>query len=987
MAYQSNNLQSPCAEYLYKIQMIVSNSTFKNKELASKYETLDIKFAGDKYVDAVMETDTFESYTYNDKDIYQALLDFGYPEDRIYLCIENPNIIPSPVRRELMLKARKDYKDSYVEMNKYYCNLWGKPFIGNESFQPDPIITIPDGFFYSYSDTVAITQNEPIYMMEDECQDLLINSPYYQQLLDKFPNVEYLKYIGSNKIPIEVSRTAKDGAILKINTNKLSGYHRKFGNVSVSPDIVHLYVNIYNQVRDYVYNTLRGNFSSIYPNYNNIIRFLTIYMSIGQSVNELMKKSSSMSYLNNTSANNYFMLYGLPSVIMEGQSMINFLKKFRLLLMDKGTNVVYRVKDYIGYKYTDIFSLIMVKQQVFENGKPKYVYDSEGNSSPVYKIVFRRMGTTADKTSYFRFREETTEYDWKEIASGDPRWWWWNDPDIDSMLYEMNYTLSNSKYIQLSTHMSLSDIYWQTVILLRGLLDKKSSTKNVQLAINYDLGGLTDISVFDAVVCLLITMNWNMTMVNGKSFNGEFYKTTTYNGQAVCIDMLFNMLKDDGLTPEELTPGKPFKLSSFNFNIKNTNPDFYMDELPTYDYLNPSVFIPMLDVILNNQTKNVGEVLMNDTRRLYDYLEDKLLKTKTIHEFRQVTETFKNLFLINPADIKWNDNMNYESLSLIADKYHVPETDLYALQRFCMSNEDEPKFIVNYDAEAYTIDLGFIMNQNVKTYVIEKDEKEYYPFLDTNFVLAYNNALDKYISTSIQLSTLSESIKNNYQNIFKDKVTFDLGVNTTGPNSFEGLLMLNNPDLYTRLIDMKNHGDKLILFMRSIVKALETYASSELSALEYSAIGENEYMNILKEVISYFKSYMVEFTKDEFMYVMDGLFDNGGNSNMLRLYDEIVDLTVDKHIPDSITLYDVSNNTLHQQWKDYNSQVMYDDAIIRAVGKYSYIKSLGYDILFDDGNKITKNEPTGITDDSDVTGTMVTTGNTYTIIIPTSMIN
>jgi hypothetical protein len=186
---------------------------------------------------------------------------------------------------------------------------------------------------------------------------------------------------------------------------------------------------------------------------------------------------------------------------------------------------------------------------------------------------------------------------------------------------------------------------------------------------------------------------------------------------------------------------------------------------------------------------------------------------------------------------------------------------------------------------------------------------------------------------------------------------------------------------------MKNRGDKLVYFMRAIIKALETYSSSELSALEFSAIGENEYISILKEVISYFKSYMVEFTKDEFMYIMDGLFDNGGNSNMLRLYDEINDLLVDKHIPDSIALYDVSNNTLHQQWKDDNTQVMYDEAIIRAVGKYSYIKSLGYDVLFDDGDRITKNEPSGITDDSLVTGTMVSTGNTYSIIIPTSMIN
>ena len=73
--------------------------------------------------------------------------------------------------------------------------------------------------------------------------------------------------------------------------------------------------------------------------------------------------------------------------------------------------------------------------------------------------------------------------------------------------------------------------------------------------------------------------------------------------------------------------------------------------------------------------------------------------------------------------------------------------------------------------------------------------------------------------------------------------------------------------------------------MRALCKALDEYTSSNLAALEFRALGQDRYINILKEVISYFKSYMVEFTKDEFIILMDNILDNGGNSNMLRLYD------------------------------------------------------------------------------------------------------
>ncbi|MBO4734973.1 MAG: hypothetical protein J5614_01130, partial [Paludibacteraceae bacterium] len=248
-----------------------------------------------------------------------------------------------------------------------------------------------------------------------------MSSIYYKQILEKYPDVMYLRYIGSNAIPIEVSRRSRDGDILKINIAKLSTHHPIYGNISVGSDIIHAYTNIYRSTRDYVYQTLRGDFSSIYANYNDLIRYLTIYMSIGACLNEFQKKSSKMIYMNNVTANNLFNLYGLPSVIMEGAPMIEFLKKFRMLLMDKGTNYVYRVKDLIGYKDTDIYTLVMVKQQKFEYGKPVYDYTTTP-PKPVYEIVFRRLGTADDNTSYFKFRDSTKTYSLDEISSGDPRW-------------------------------------------------------------------------------------------------------------------------------------------------------------------------------------------------------------------------------------------------------------------------------------------------------------------------------------------------------------------------------------------------------------------------------------------------------------------------------------------------------------------------------------------------------------------------------------
>jgi hypothetical protein len=206
--------------------------------------------------------------------------------------------------------------------------LTGKPFQGNSTTAADKVLTIPDDFYNLYQLDGVLQRNEPVHEMPAKYQELFMNSEYYAKMVEENPDSRYLQYIGTNAIPIYASRPTRDGDIMRIQTNKLSTYNDIFGNITVSPNIIHKFINVYQETRNYVYDTLRGDFSSIYPNYDSFIRFLTIYLSIGNSLNEFMKQSTSMAYMNNVTANNFFMLYGLPSVIMEGSSMINFLKKF-----------------------------------------------------------------------------------------------------------------------------------------------------------------------------------------------------------------------------------------------------------------------------------------------------------------------------------------------------------------------------------------------------------------------------------------------------------------------------------------------------------------------------------------------------------------------------------------------------------------------------------------------------------------------------------
>lgn len=963
---------NPMSEYLLKIQLIVTNSEFKNRHEANKYETVDIKKAGDKYVRACLKTDIFESYEYQANDIIKALVAKNMTDEEINKILANPILIPFDIKQELLVKYREMYIENYVELNPYYARLAGVPFIGSSSVQADEIVPIPDEFYMQYALDGEIYRGEPIHMMTPKYQEMFINSEYYQKTLEEHPNLEYLKHIGSYAVPIHVSRPAKDGELMKINTDKLYSSNTIFGNITVEASIVHEFSDIYEKVRQYIFNTLRGDFSAIYANYDSFIRFLTIYMAIGQTMNALMHKSSSMIHMNTVTANDFFSLYGLPSVIMEGNGMIDFLKHFRKILIDKGTNKCYRVKDLIGYEYTDIYTLIMVKQQVFENGIPVYVEDPEnpGQYIPKQYICFRRFGTAEDNTSYFQFRDSNKTYSVEEITSGDPRWW--NTPEVEQMLQDMNYTLSNSKYIQLSTHLSFTDIWWDLTIFLRGILDQKDETKNTLINSNMIINGSSDISLFDAVLSLILLMQWHLTVtfvdtdgtVITDTMRGDMYLPNGYyNGQAACLDLLFNGLKDDG-SPEDFKLGIPYQIASFDYNVRITKEDWY-NSIPNMDYLEPATFKQMLDNILDRKSSNLASSLLEEVRLLYKYLEKKLLDSTQINQYRQVTDAYQALFLVDPVR-NWYDTVSLDIDRSIMDQFGISITQ-WNILKYNIFTPGHADINVRYDSKNYPISFYDILNE----YSYDLEIRDEQPFHDQNFVDTFVKYMESHIIPAIQTSTqLNSSVKSNFASIIIDKVMLDSGASSDGPRTFESLLFLNNPSLYRYLFSIKNNSESVVLMIRSLVRALETYSDNSLTGLYYASLGQEEYFRILKEVISYFKSYMVEFTKEEFIYMFDDILDHGGNSNMFKMYDEISHTTLRLIPHDALSLHDIAHFDNSDIQADEDSYA-HDEPVFRLKAKYSKLLSLGYEVLYDDGKSISHIAPDGISPDTEIIANLV----------------
>ena len=152
-----------------------------------------------------------------------------------------------------------------------------------------------------------------------------------------------------------------------------------------------------------------------------------------------------------------------------------------------------------------------------------------------------------------------------------------------------------------------------------------------------------------------------------------------------------------------------------------------------------------------------------------------------------------------------------------------------------------------------------------------------------------------------------------------------------------------------------------------------------MTGLEFKALGEENYFKILKEVIGYFKSYMVEYTKDEFVYIFDGLFDHGGNSNMLNMYDEIVHGRIRMIPKDALPLHDASCALRGYGLEDIGLRSMYDEMQTHHRTTFGNVKSMGYDIIFDTGKYLTKFPDTLPNDDDKIEFSIYEKNNTKQI--------
>ena len=129
-----------------------------------------------------------------------------------------------------------------------------------------------------------------------------------------------------------------------------------------------------------------------------------------------------------------------------------------------------------------------------------------------------------------------------------------------------------------------------------------------------------------------------------------------------------------------------------------------------------------------------------------------------------------------------------------------------------------------------------------------------------------------------------------FKNILIDKFESDIDGLAEQPKTYLEYLRRRNTTLYDKLIKdnrFERNNESWMNDVMTVILAIESELSLHLKYFEQSVLGESLFFKPLITLIKHFKSSLVQIARTGLKYVFDDKVDLGGNSIMLKLFDEL----------------------------------------------------------------------------------------------------
>ena len=757
--------------------------------------------------------------------------------------------------------------------------LAGIPHLGSDE----------EDFFY-LSETLAnelgISSKIPIHKLPDSIQNEFLKTDEYLELLKNNPNAKYLNFLGKNKIDSFTARKAKDFEIIRYPDNQYN----------INPFLLMEFKRLYNQYRDYIMGTLYNSvLENSYPNYRNFMGLLVMFYTLLQLANSCTEAVNNNTFLDDISIYLIFSLYGIPENITLNSSVRRKIaQSIHKLIQNKGTSdIFYDLIEILGYKNTDINQLLLMKGQQF----------SEGTALDSYEPYFLELNLK-DNNPYKTIQNGNVKrYSYKEIVDKDEEWI--DDSEVQSIIRTRNYSVSNSKFLTISSKFSQFDCLFESIYLLRFLLDTKNVTSNEMIQVP-DLFGNEEFSIYDLTIALIA---------------------------AVCKNSKIKGIID--------TNHLPIPVSGFNFNFDS---NLLLEYVDSCEYVEKEKIKLFAENIYVENLIDINRVYNDIIIPMRDWLKYKISISNNRKEFIEYENIYKSLFSVDIDSTKiFND---YKTpIQTIKEKYSISDEDFRAFQLF-YPHFNNGKTVINENILQSQYRTPFLSSNNEITWripiQIETDQgidnRGYLYFYDIlnsensmeilnnsnlRIFMDYENeewklnqkAVDKAIEeiqklrdnqlskAYFQVKTIDKSIvyrKNQplpdsirnpkiFKEILINKIQMDsLGLSSP-PETFIEHLYSRNKTLFNYVQSelFETNKEEWLNGLTKITLALESALNLYLKFFEESIIGSDLYFKPLITLINHFKSTFVKLIKTNFIYLLDDKIDSGGNSAMFKLFENI----------------------------------------------------------------------------------------------------
>ena len=458
---------------------LVENCEIKYDYLAEQYETTEIQRNADNYIDALLEKDSFESYV---DYTYEELLEVGITDNKIIsqALMGNTSLIPEKYHEPLLLNRRETILNTYEEQNNYYRKYNGLPDLEDKKFY---YVTDEISDLYNIDRSIPIHLIQDYYNNEspgygDQIITFIEGTGYINALAKAHPEKEYLKFLGSNRVPILRLRQSKNFQIIKIDRE------------TVKNNIYDQFIQLYNQSRDYFVSVVYiRTFREFIDYYDRFIAMCIMVMTIQQLVVKQIQLTVNREFFDVYAVRMLYQNYGVPfNLYLDDDTQGRIAKNLNIILQEKATDkCLYDIAAVLGFGSNfNIYKYYLSKQHKTDAyGVPKFATkeyfdpdDGEVKIIPDYEYMYDVYFHRAElKDDHFvdTFNSSLNTSDYNEVTDPDP--FWWKDTNLYKKIYEAEYNFVESKYLSLSISYKMTDIMMDNIVLLK-LIMQKSIEKN-----------------------------------------------------------------------------------------------------------------------------------------------------------------------------------------------------------------------------------------------------------------------------------------------------------------------------------------------------------------------------------------------------------------------------------------------------------------------------------------------------------------------------